>query len=145
MPHPSPSNARIARRLIAARGKRTQLDVAQALGVDRGTIRSWETGLSSPKATDLVRLVEIYGCSADWLLGRDIGHEIVAIVDADLEAELHSTDDLEYALALLPRLSVRISDGLVVVPDKHELAARIAAANRRIRELQARDEHRGTR
>lgn len=57
-------------RLRAARAAAdiTQGDVAEALGCSPNTIANWEKDRSTPCAPDLVKLIRLYGVSADWLL-----------------------------------------------------------------------------
>lgn len=57
-------NLRIERRL-------TQQEVADALGVSKNTIYSWENGVRSPTLDMLSTLADFFGVSADYLLGRE--------------------------------------------------------------------------
>lgn len=43
-------------------------EVAQALKMNHGTYRSWETGRSSPKLSALIKLAKIYGITIEKLL-----------------------------------------------------------------------------
>lgn len=59
---------------IADRRKKmnlTQEQLAQRLDLDRTTVVKWETGKSFPRPDMLVKLTEIFGCTADELLGID--------------------------------------------------------------------------
>lgn len=47
----------------------TQLDLAKKLGLSTKAIYSWKTGISMPDAKGVADLAEIFGVSADWLLG----------------------------------------------------------------------------
>lgn len=47
----------------------SQSDLACALNVNQNSISNWETGASTPSANNLVRMVELFGCSSDYLLG----------------------------------------------------------------------------
>lgn len=47
----------------------SQSDLAYALNVNQNSISNWETGSSTPSANNLVRMVELFGCSSDYLLG----------------------------------------------------------------------------
>lgn len=47
----------------------TQDELSKRLGVDRSTVAKWETGKSFPRPGLLIRLTEIFGCTADELLG----------------------------------------------------------------------------
>ena len=47
----------------------TQQQVAEALGIGRSTIATWETGQNDVDSATLRRLAELYGTSTDALLG----------------------------------------------------------------------------
>lgn len=47
----------------------TQEQLAQRLDLDRTTVVKWETGKSFPRPDMLVKLTEVFGCTADELLG----------------------------------------------------------------------------
>lgn len=46
----------------------TQSEVAEALGVDQSAVSQWETGKTAPRASLLLRLSALYGCTVDELL-----------------------------------------------------------------------------
>ena len=48
-----------------------QRDLADELGIAVQTVSSWETGARRPNIDMLIRLTEIFGCTADELLGID--------------------------------------------------------------------------
>lgn len=47
-----------------------QMDVAEALGVDRSTVASWETGRASPEARLILPLAKLLKIPADDLLAE---------------------------------------------------------------------------
>ena len=49
----------------------TQVQLARELHVDLKTVRKWENGDSDPSAKNILNLTEIFGVSADFLLGKD--------------------------------------------------------------------------
>lgn len=49
----------------------TQEDVANALGVSKGTIINWEKGRISPKYSQMVKLCEIYNMPLDYIFLPD--------------------------------------------------------------------------
>lgn len=57
------------RELRKARGWK-QDDLARELQSGRTTVANYETGYRSPDVDTILRLCEIFGCSADYLLGR---------------------------------------------------------------------------
>lgn len=61
---------------IAAARKRanmTQEELAHKLSVSRQSVSKWESGLAYPDTEKLVRLCEVLGINADWLLRGDVG------------------------------------------------------------------------
>ena len=62
----------IADRLVALRkgAEKTQIQVAEAIGVSHKTLSKWESGASEPDLNRLCALAEYYGTSVDSLLGR---------------------------------------------------------------------------
>ena len=55
------SKLTIAERLVKARGKRTQREVAEKLGIGVSTIAMYETGQRVPKDEIKVKLSKLYG------------------------------------------------------------------------------------
>ena len=47
-----------------------QDQVACLVGVERSSVSLWETNMRQPSYTTLVRLADLYGVTADYLLGR---------------------------------------------------------------------------
>lgn len=48
----------------------TQKEVAEKLGVDQSAVSFWETGKTHPRASLLIRLASLYGCTVDDLLAE---------------------------------------------------------------------------
>lgn len=48
----------------------TREDLAILAGVTSKTISNWESSRSSIPSKTVNRLCDLFGCSADWLLGR---------------------------------------------------------------------------
>lgn len=46
----------------------SQREVAEKLGVDQSSVSFWETGKTAPRASTLVKLSGLYGCTVDELL-----------------------------------------------------------------------------
>jgi transcriptional regulator with XRE-family HTH domain len=53
--------------LFMAKKGMTQADLAQAIGVSRQAVQKWTSGASDPKGTNLAKLCEFFGTSADCL------------------------------------------------------------------------------
>ena len=49
----------------------SQMDVAKAIGVSQAAIARWESGQQIPNIEYLVKLVNYFGVSADYLLGLE--------------------------------------------------------------------------
>lgn len=49
--------------------KISQIELAEKVGVTQNTISQWETGSRRPNIDMLVKLTEVFGCTADELLG----------------------------------------------------------------------------
>lgn len=54
---------------IRAEKKITTIELGKRLGVVPSTITNWEKGLRKPDVDMLVKLTEVFGCTADELLG----------------------------------------------------------------------------
>lgn len=46
----------------------TQTELAKKLGITHAAVHQWESDLSSPNAINLIALLKIFDCSAEWLL-----------------------------------------------------------------------------
>lgn len=57
----------IARRLVEARGKMSQRDAAEAIGVSRSTLSMYEIGQRIPKDEIKIRIADVYGLSVQEL------------------------------------------------------------------------------
>lgn len=70
----------------------TQKEVANKLGIARGTYSNYETGLREPDAKTIVTLAELFGVTTDFLLGRYTEEEKNFLRDID---ELSLEDVME--------------------------------------------------
>lgn len=52
----------------------TQAQLAKKLGVTRQTISKWEMGISQPSPEYLDKIADLYCCSVDELMGRNVGN-----------------------------------------------------------------------
>lgn len=48
----------------------TQDELAQKLGISKGSVAMWETNKRTPSTGILVRLADLFGVTTDYLLGR---------------------------------------------------------------------------
>lgn len=83
-------NSIFVRRLRALRALRglSQLKLAQAVGVTKSTISLYEIGATVPDVKTLTKLTDLYGVSADYLIGRS--SEVVAGLN-ELTQRAHTT------------------------------------------------------
>jgi transcriptional regulator with XRE-family HTH domain len=89
--------ARIADARIA--GGRTQMDIANQLGVKVSTVDKWESGIASPRSNRLTALAGILGVSLSWLI---VGHG----------DEPTSTDEFDEIKVSLSRVHAQLTDSL---------------------------------
>lgn len=52
-----------------ARIGKSAAEVAEQIGVSTNTLYSWEQGEKEPVSSNLMKLADFYGCSAEYLLG----------------------------------------------------------------------------
>ena len=87
-----------------------QADLAKKLQTSRQAIGNYETGERSPDVETILKLCEIFGCSADYLLGRsalpspDLSEEELELVLAFRRADDRSREMVRLALAPFTRL-----------------------------------------
>ena len=81
------------RDLRIARGWR-QVDLADKLHIKKNTVSRYETGSLGVDATTICDLCDLFGCTADYLLGRsDSLLPAVSDEDAQLLAAYHAAPD----------------------------------------------------
>ena len=51
----------------------TQQDVADAIGVSQVSVWQWENGDNLPRADKLIAISQLYGCTVEDLIGKNIG------------------------------------------------------------------------
>lgn len=61
----------------------TQLEMAEFLDCSQQTINVWESGQHTPKITMLVKIVDSFGVSVDWLLGRKEPVKVITEIPQD--------------------------------------------------------------
>lgn len=90
-----------AKRLQELRGKRTQDEIAEAIGVSRATYSHYETGRSEPAIATLVKIAELFDVSLDDLLGKDVAGESRAEEDLHLLLKWKRANDSTKKIVLL--------------------------------------------
>lgn len=60
----------------------TQVQLASALSVSKGTVAMWESGSRMPKAADVYKMARLFRCRMDYVLGYSIDDRLY---DYDLE------------------------------------------------------------
>lgn len=81
----------IGQRLKEARIQRkmTQPDLAKAVGVSKGAIGNYETDVSSPKETILIKLMEVLQIDANYLYQDYISIDVQITADENNLLELY--------------------------------------------------------
>lgn len=69
------SKERFSKRVKSIRGKRTQAEFAELLGVSQPTITGWEKGVNLPSLDSLERLADIVGVSPELFLASLYGRK----------------------------------------------------------------------
>lgn len=67
-------------------GNFSQRSLAEKAGASQKSIDNWEKGVADPSAEFVIKLADIFGCSADYLLGREDDFGNVNI-NSDLDSE----------------------------------------------------------
>lgn len=63
--------------------KKTQLEVANYLGIKQSSYQSYETGNTEPNVENLCKLADLYNVSVDYLIGRAIKNDIGYLSDQE--------------------------------------------------------------
>ena len=66
------------RSIRKALGK-TQEEVASAGGFKQGLYTKWENDVATPGAENLVKLADCFGCSIDYIVGREAEDGTIAV------------------------------------------------------------------
>jgi transcriptional regulator with XRE-family HTH domain len=76
----------LGQRLKQLRADRSinQIQLAQELGVNQGTVGKWETDSRKPDVETLGRLAEYFDVTIDYLLGRDKQDSVIAVLTRKL-------------------------------------------------------------
>lgn len=164
----SDARKRIGAALAAARQAAglTQTDVANDFDTRQGTVSSWETGATTPKADELARMVQLYrmrcvdlvamlgGTAADdmhaaelrgkWLLDVGLSEEVRRTTDPQAMRDLVARQDMMLARAVYPVPDrVRVVDVDTALRESHELAkiATLVASGRAGKRKDTRGNH----
>ena len=79
----------------------TQQQLADQAGISRSNINTWESGKSLPLPDGLIALADCFGCSIDYLLGRESEDGMIV-----LKTDQYSDDEQEF-IKLYRQLSNR--------------------------------------
>ncbi len=87
-------------KLLRAKYKFTQRDVANNLHVSASVVAGYEQGNRTPSTEILCRLADLYHCSTDYLLGREPDkHKLILDVDGlsaqEIEAVSHLVESIK--------------------------------------------------
>lgn len=79
----------------------TQQQLADRAGISRSNINTWESGKSLPLPDGLIALADCFGCTVDYLLGRESEEGMIV-----LKTDQYSDDEQEF-IKLYRQLSNR--------------------------------------
>lgn len=86
----------------------TQIQVAQKCGISQSNINTWENCRSLPLPDGLKALADCFGCSVDYLLGRE-NEESIIVVNEDKRY----TPDEKNLIDLYRKLSSKKKDAVI--------------------------------
>ena len=78
----------------------TQAELADALGVSKGTVAMWETGKRKPNFETLNTLSSIFDKKIDYILGYSNDSSSVRIVECDAGKSIWKTDKKTYKMIM---------------------------------------------
>lgn len=123
--------------LARRRSGLTAIVVAERMARSRNTVADWEAARTTPNAVDVAALADVYGCSADWLLGRDIETGFLALVDPRCERLLLATTDLKEFLGRVGTVACVVHEETRVERGIQELAGLLERVLQHGKKLQA--------
>ena len=59
-------------RLKELRGRSSQAEMAEGIGVKQQNWARWESGVVTPSVDMIIEICRVHACSADWLLGLPV-------------------------------------------------------------------------
>lgn len=89
----------------------TQMQVAAKSGLSQSNINTWERGRSVPLPDGLIALADAFGCSVDYLLGRESEDGVIVVSGEFNLSEVEKT--LIKDFRLLPSRQQSLISGLV--------------------------------
>lgn len=79
----------IGQRLKELRGKRTQIEIANAIGISRASYSHYENGIREPDNEILSKIADFYQVTVDELLGREGSvHKYIGMLEIIEEAKI---------------------------------------------------------
>lgn len=75
------------RELRIENGYKSQANLAKILFVNQTAVSQWERGVTTPSSAILIKLCDLYGVSADYLLGRSDEKQPATVSDGGLTEE----------------------------------------------------------
>lgn len=94
MPRDNLSPLAMRLRILRKRHHMTQADVAKELNLHRTSYTNYETDGSRPDPATLCQLAEMFGVTADFLLGKD-GEDPVALLQDNVTVVALSPEEME--------------------------------------------------
>ena len=111
----------------------TQADLADKLGVSVQTISRWENEVNYPDISLLPQLTELFGVTADYLLGIETGSKKVRLLRTIEVFELESLEDAhqlidQFSKAAFPKMvahQIETSQGSVILTVSKEFGVEL--------------------
>lgn len=97
--------------------KMSQTELGKILNVGKTTISNWETGYSSPDSDSLLSLAKIFGCSVDYILGKDdsagiryiFNNNVISDIGEKMLDYLKNENDIKYQAVIEKAKTANIS------------------------------------
>lgn len=83
-------------RIKKLRGKRSQEEVSEKIGISRARLSHYETGRSEPDTETLQKIADVFGVTIDFLLGRDTSTTYIDSETAETIRNLMESKQLDY-------------------------------------------------
>lgn len=81
---------------------KTQQEICESCGFKQGNYTSWETGRYIPSAENLIKLANYFGCTTDYLLGRE-SEDGTIVIKSDTQYSDEEQEFIKYYRKLSAR------------------------------------------
>lgn len=113
----------------------TQQELAEKLGVSRGTIGMYEIGQRDPDTETLAKIAEIFGVSTDYLLGRTDLPNVHIPEEYTRKHKVTKRDLKQYENFILKQTGAFFMDDQIAEEDKEEFYKKVSELFWKAKEL----------